>query len=378
MRRGSMVRTRRPQKPRLQSARKPSIQPNRRTSSHNSQYVIKGLTEHLHHWEDRGWIRIQNIQLFQTAAFLLKRRSTRTCFTWVKGHNGTLGNEESDRLAKEGAEKDIPEELDLQIPADFDLQGAKLITLDQATAYQGIRERKPKHLRQDTEENLQTTREAIERTTNTRETDAAIWTGTRAPVLRTRVQQFLYKTIHQAYKIGDKWNGVPDCEQRAICQKCERTESMQHILLECRHSPRKVIWRKVKQLWPHGQRRWPIITIGTIMGIGSMSLQDENQAGIARKGQTRLLQILVSEASHLIWVLRCERVIHGKRHTIREIEARWTRKINDRLNIDRITTTTIKRDRNYTRLINATWKQALKKQGVPHEDWLHCSEVFSG
>jgi len=58
----------------------------------DSQYVIKGLTEHLHHWEDRGWIRIQNIQLFQTAAFLLKRRSTRTCFTWVKGHNGTRKN----------------------------------------------------------------------------------------------------------------------------------------------------------------------------------------------------------------------------------------------------------------------------------------------
>jgi ribonuclease HI len=28
-------------------------------------------------------------------------------FTWVKGHDGTLRNEESDKLAKEGAMKEI-------------------------------------------------------------------------------------------------------------------------------------------------------------------------------------------------------------------------------------------------------------------------------
>ena len=160
---------------------------------------------------------------------------------------------------------------------------------------------------------------------------------------------------------------------------------MWHILLECRHSPRKVIWRKVKQLWPHGQRRWPNIMIGTIMGIGSMNLQNENPAENVRntrltktKSQTRLFQILVSEASHLIWVLHCERVIHGTKHTIHEIEARWNRKLNDRLTIDRITATKIIHDRNYIKLVDTTWKKALKRQGIPHEDWLQHLEVFSG
>jgi hypothetical protein len=60
----------------------------------------------------------------------------------------------------------------------------------------------------------------------------------------------------------------------------------------------------------------------------------------------------------------CERVIHGKEHTIREIEARWTRKINNRLIIDRITASKIKRDRNHTRLTDATWKKTLKKQSI--------------
>ncbi len=38
----------------------------------DSKYVIKGLTTHLHSWEDKGWIRIQNAKLFKRAVYLLK------------------------------------------------------------------------------------------------------------------------------------------------------------------------------------------------------------------------------------------------------------------------------------------------------------------
>ena len=49
-------------------------------------------------------------------------------------------------------------------------------------------------------------------------------------------------------------------------------------------------------------------------------------------GAKRLLQILLSEAAHLIWVLRCERVIRDpddppRFHTEEEINARWLRAI---------------------------------------------------
>lgn len=69
---------------------------------------------------------------------------TTTHFQWVKGHNGDHRNEESDRLAKERAEKAIPDELDLQIPTEFDIQGAKLSAMMQALAYKGIRQMKTK------------------------------------------------------------------------------------------------------------------------------------------------------------------------------------------------------------------------------------------
>ena len=88
------------------------------------------------------------------------------------------------------------------------------------------------------------------------------------------------------------------------------------------------------------------------------------------------MQILISEASYLIWVIRCERAIHVKEHTAQEIETRWKKKINERLTTDKIIATKIKRMKHAGKLANATWEEALKKQGLPYEDCIHRLEVF--
>ncbi|KAH9000577.1 hypothetical protein EDB86DRAFT_2904669 [Lactarius hatsudake] len=131
------------------SARPTPIEPSQGDCSGNSCR----LTTHLKNWEDNGWIGIKNAKLFKRVAYLLKRRTAPTWVSWVKGHAGILGNEESDKLAKEGAEKRDAERarkrgpgyrynadvLSLNIPVIFDIQGAKLETLSQAVAYKGIR-----------------------------------------------------------------------------------------------------------------------------------------------------------------------------------------------------------------------------------------------
>ena len=100
--------------------------------------MIEGLTKHLQEWEDNGWIGIKNMDLFKRVAYLLKKRMAPTYLEWVKGHNGVCGNEECDRLVKEGARKAASDNLNLDIPRKFDLLGAKLATLSQAIAYRGI------------------------------------------------------------------------------------------------------------------------------------------------------------------------------------------------------------------------------------------------
>ncbi|KAF8494746.1 hypothetical protein F5888DRAFT_1616776, partial [Russula emetica] len=92
----------------------------------------------------------------------------------------------------------------------------------------------------------------------------------------------------------------------------------------------------------------------------------------------RLLQILLPESAHLIWVLRCERVIQKHTHTESETYHRWHQTINRRLTDDRITAIRIKRDKQSLQKIKDTWEHVLKKQrDLPH-DWITSRKVLVG
>jgi ribonuclease HI len=301
----------------------------------DSKYIIKGLTKHLPEWEDRGWIGVKNTGMFKRAAFLLKSRTAPTTFKWVKGHNGTLGNEESDALAKEGAMRNQPDNLALDVPASFNLQGAKLAAMTQAITYRGITAQQRTQPRMAAQLNLEQTRIALKEYQGTLETDKSIWQGLRRHTIHLRAQQFLYKAMHNMLMVGGVWANILGYEERGTCRICNTTESMNHILTECKAEPRKVIWELAKQTWPHNQTNWLAISLGIILGSGCLipleeplENRDKRQWLIKRKGAKRLLQILISEAAHLIWVLRCEQVIQQHTHSTSEIEVRWRKVVN--------------------------------------------------
>jgi hypothetical protein len=320
-------------------------------------------------------------------AYLLKRRSATTTFQWVKGHEGNQGNEESDHLAKEGAEKELPDAMDLNIPAEYDLQGAKLSALTQAITYKGIQERKPKYLRVTTSENIQRAREAIHAYSGTLETDESIWKGIYSPVIRIKIRQFLFKLIHGTQKIGEFWSHIRGYEDREICGTCQHTESMEHILTSCQEPTRQIIWDLAKNFWPHENEQWPIINLGTILGCGNLHMRsDEDQARPAgniaprksTKSESKLLQILVSESAYLIWAIRCERVIQEKWLDANKISAKWHRTINKRLTEDRLIATEIKRSKYVIGQLRNTWEKALKKHREIPETWIYHNEVLVG
>ena len=161
---------------------------------------------------------------------------------------------------------------------------------------------------------------------------------------------------------------------------------MSHILIHCRATPVRTVWKLAKQLWPHDETQWPDLNIGTILGCTCLEAKEE---GITVRnnrecttddiqGTTRLLQILISEAAHLIWVLRCERAIQEKTHNEGEIEGRWVKAINWRLTDEKITATRIKRGKKFTRLVEATWEEALKKSSDLPQGWINNCEVLVG
>ena len=352
----------------------------------DSRYVIEGLTKHLPEWEDKGWIGVENAEMFKRAAYLLKTRTAPTTFKWVKGHSGNLGNEESDALAKEGALKHTPDELSLHIPDDFDLQGAKLKVMTQALAYQGIMAQRNPHSRTPATQNLEQTRAAIKAYQGSLETNEAIWQSIRKRTIRLRVQQFFYKAMHNALMVGSVWKKIPGYEDRGICQICNTTESMEHILTTCGAEPIRLVWNLAKETWPHNQSHWPEISLGTILGSGCLTTPEEPPRNgretrvkpMKKRGANRLLQILISEAAHLTWVLRCERVIQQQNHSTQEITARWWKATNRRLTDDKITATQIKRSKPFTHLVEATWGPVLRKFSDPPHMWIRNREVLVG
>ena len=353
----------------------------------DSKYAIYGLTTHLGTWEDRGWIGIKNAPLFRKAAHLLRCRTAPTTFRWVKGHDGNEGNEGSDLLAKEGAMRFEDDPIDMNIPTEFDVQGAKLSALTQAVAYRGIKESYKTPIRPTTEGNLNKTREAILEYTGCLETDASIWTSLRKQEIQTKIRQFLFKAMHGTQKVGKYWTPIVTHAYREHCQKCGLTETMEHILINCREPPVRIIWTLTEQAWPSENLEWPRINIGLILGSGCLANRNDdgprnqnenNLRQPGKKGAGRLATILMTEAAHLIWVLRCERVIRGKQHSDAEITTRWKNVINMRLTNDRIIATKIKRNYKFTTLVIKTWESLLKKDGPLPLNWIEHREVLVG
>jgi ribonuclease HI len=353
----------------------------------DSKYAIEGLTTHLTEWEDRGWIGVKNASYFRRAAYLLRRRKAPTTFKWVKGHEGVEGNEQSDRLAKEGAAKPIPDLLDLSVPDNFNIQGTKLASLTQAIAYNGIREQKPTIFRPSSSLNIHLAKGAIESYTGIKETDETVWLSTRNTNIRPKIRQYLFKTIHEAYRIGAFWSHIQAVAEREFCTICGATESMEHILTNCNCPPVRQIWRLAKNTWPHRDIPWPEINLGTILGCGCLSAQQtrdtqendrDRRPNALLRGATRLLQILISESAHLIWVLRCERVIHQLQHSNQEIRSRWLSVINSRLTEDKIVASKIKRNKGFTNLVVNTWEHVLSRERDLPNEWIQRREVLVG
>jgi ribonuclease HI len=171
----------------------------------DSKYAIDGLTTHLENWEDQGWLGIKNSTWFKRVAYLFRARSTPTYFQWVRGHNGELSNERSNKLAKNRMEKKEPDTFSLEIPERFDLQGAKLLKITQAIAYKGINHQKTRHSRNTMSNNLERIREDIHTHSGQQEKDETIWKSTHKRSITTKIGQFLFNVIHRTQKIENYW-----------------------------------------------------------------------------------------------------------------------------------------------------------------------------
>ena len=190
--------------------------------------------------------------------------------------------------------------------------------------------------------------------------------------------------VHSAYRLGNKWKDIPNVQDRAECSLCGAEETMEHILLLCQESTAtKTVWELAEKLWRLRDNEWPDITFGTILGCGLQGLKQTRR--LTAKGRNRLFTILISESAHLIWKVRCERIIKreddpARRHTKREITNKWLMIINTRLKLDKMYINKKRYSKKAMRksLVEQTWRGVLMDEQNLRDNWVWQSGGLAG
>ncbi|KAJ7722913.1 hypothetical protein B0H14DRAFT_3098393 [Mycena olivaceomarginata] len=201
----------------------------------------------------------------------------------------------------------------------------------QRTFYRHIKALRKSPERMKTTIMLDRTRHAAALLAGRSPTDGEIWSSLQHRDITRTTRAFMWRCMHQAYKVGEYWRNIPTFEHWAECRHCHQ---------------------------------WPNISIGSILACRFANIVDA--AGRQDRGANRLFRVLISETAHLIWKLRCLRVIErgsdpAKYFSEAEIHNRWLACINARLRSDIILTDRNKfgnRALNFKEVLN-TWKGVI-------------------
>ncbi len=308
----------------------------------DSKTTMDSITKWRQAHEDTGYITQKNAGLTRATIAGIRQRSGHTLLKWVKGHNGHPRNEAADRLAALGAMKATGDRISIDIPLQFKVSGAKLQAVTQKLAYRAIRSRKDKLVRPRPRAaaNLDRVVCGVRDTFGTHIYDETIWISLRAKHVSRQISHFLWMAMHDGYMIGTHWlrpKMPPDLQKRAFCEICGECETMTHIVLECNAVGQTTVWGLLKDLWSHTKAKWFEPCWGTTFGAANAVFKSEE--GTRKAATENLWCILSTEALHLIWRLRCERVIQnqGEEFTENEIINRFYATMNSRLTLDRRT-----------------------------------------
>ncbi|TFK78254.1 hypothetical protein K466DRAFT_615478 [Polyporus arcularius HHB13444] len=345
--------------------------------------LTKWRTRH----EDSGYILQRNAPLTRATVARLRMRRGHMIFKWVKGHSGHPGNDAADKLAAIGSEKAVGESLSgsLTIPPALRLSGAKLQAVTQKLAYRAIRTRRDKEVdpRPRTVANLDRITSGIQAAYGVSLCDETIWKSFRSRHVSREASQYLWMATHDAYMIGSHWlrpNMSDELRDREICKICGERESMTHIVFECEAIGQQTIWRLLQQTWELTGEEWKPPSWGTTFGAACAVFK---ASGGSRKTHVESLWcIMCIEALHLIWKLRCERIIRneGAQFTENEVVNRFYATMESRLNLDRRTAAVSKKGKKALRPqeVEMIWMPVIEKGNELPLKWVVDCGVLVG
>ncbi|KAI0745338.1 hypothetical protein C8Q76DRAFT_764616 [Earliella scabrosa] len=278
--------------------------------------------------EDEGYIKLGGSQALRKVKEVLRSRRTHTFLRTPPTDEPDPRVENAAALAKTGASMPEGPQRVMRATRNLALSGLKLSKLTQSLAYKAIRQKKSAKvaLRPRTSANLEEIRDGLEEACERRPDDKTLWNSLQSVHILRECRSFMWMTVHDGYMVGTHWNrpGMgPELVERAICShpRCQCVESMDHILLRCEAAGQAVVWDLLANLWELAKLPSVPIRLGTTLGAACLWI------------------VLCTESLHLIWKLRCERVIRneGEEHSRAEVENRWHAALTSRLALDRRT-----------------------------------------
>ncbi|EIW59710.1 uncharacterized protein TRAVEDRAFT_122133 [Trametes versicolor FP-101664 SS1] len=261
--------------------------------------------------------------------------------------------------------------------------GAALAGLTQSLAYSGVKRAAAAPARKQTQRNLGEIGVALQGECGERPPDAAVWNALRKDPVSKTVRDFVWKAIHGAHRVGAYWKHIPGYEERGVCNVCGVEDSMKHILVECTAPGQALVWGVVRCLFKTKGIAVPTISLG--LALGAHMFVVLNEKGDVVVGKTRGARIILTEAVHTIWALRCERVVGWeatpeRRHAAQEVLNRIGGKLNKRVQMDQGATNvrTHKKRAIGKAKVSETWRGILQAESEIPEDWMHLTGVLVG
>ncbi|KAH9926056.1 uncharacterized protein B0H18DRAFT_876724, partial [Fomitopsis serialis] len=347
-----------------------------------STELAEALTSKLIPCEDRGWIEVDGATYTRALVNQLRQRCAVTTFRTPQNERERQTLAAALKHAVHSFERNPPRTVPPKVDKPFDLTGAKVSSLTQSLAYKGIRQSHVNTERRTTRRNVAEI-QAFLKLRNVSVPEAMLWKELRHGDIRHAVTDFLWKGVHGAHRIGQYWTHIPGLESRAECRLCGVPESLEHILTTCIAKERSLIWTYVERAWKRAGGTWYSQSLPSILAVGFATPQRTNGKA-PREHTVRLWRMLITEAAHLLWRLRCERVIQHDdeedwQHNERGIAARWYQSINMRLRLDiesthpRFGRLALKRQ-----LVLDTWHHLVWDVQALPDDWTSVRWVLVG
>jgi ribonuclease HI len=342
------------------------------------------MNQKLAGWEHEGWVGVPHCDILHCVAAELKARKASTFFKLAEpGSLARVPCRQATVIAKRAARAPINENWDLTLPQDTSLPGLSLQENRQQIFYRSIQEVKTRTLvpRKSTAANLEKIRKAIKDAFGRNVSDADIWKAVSVKDILPRTAQFLWRSIHNAHRIGKYWTHIPECGDRATCQECEVLEDLDHILTGCKSPGQGIIWEAAKSLWLEKEAIWPTVSLGTILGCGLAEFR--NDKGRTKPGTQRLYRILISKSTYQIWLIQNNRVISrdGALASKEEIINKWKFAVNQRLQVDKSLVNRPIRGKHPAlaqKLVLETWSSTLDNEDSLPANWLREPRALVG